>query len=137
MGAAVAAVLAAGVPLGYAPSPAGAAVAGASPASILDWDVAAETAIWDVARQPPQIQSRGAAMVHGAIFDAVNAIAGRPYQPYLVAPPADGSESVDAAVATAAYQVLDSLFPAQHDDLRARYDRSLAAVPDGPAERGG
>jgi hypothetical protein len=35
-------------------------------------------------------------MVHGAIYDAVNAIAGTPYQPYLIAPPANGTESTSA-----------------------------------------
>ncbi|WP_319459590.1 hypothetical protein [Micromonospora sp. RTP1Z1] len=59
-------------------------------------------------------------MAHGAIYDAVNAIAGSPYRPYLVAPPADGSESTDAAVAAAAYQVLNAIFPTQHDTLRAQ-----------------
>jgi hypothetical protein len=133
----VVAVLAAGSPLAYAPPPAYAVDAASSAASVIAWDLNAETAIWDVARQPPQVQSRGAAMVHGAIYDAVNAIAGRPYQPYLVAPPADGSESTDAAVATAAYQVLDAIFPAQHDDLRAKYDQSLAAIPNGSAKQRG
>lgn len=135
-GAAVAAVLAVG-PLAVAPTAAQAAGGAASPESVLTWDQHAETAIWDVARQAPQVQSRGAAMVHGAIYDAVNAIAGRPYQPYLTAPAADGSESVDAAVAAAAYQVLDAIFPDQHDALTARYDESLAAIRDGRAKRRG
>ncbi|MGW5672679.1 hypothetical protein ACWEVO_32930, partial [Micromonospora sp. NPDC003776] len=130
--AAVAAVLAAGSPLAVAPSAARASAGAASAASVLTWDLHAETAIWDVARQAPQVQSRGAAMVHGAIYDAVNAIAGTPYQPYLIAPPADGSESVDAAVAAAGYRVLDAIFPDQHDALTARYAESLAAIPDGP-----
>ncbi|MFG3580586.1 vanadium-dependent haloperoxidase [Micromonospora chersina] len=90
-----------------------------------------------MARQAPQVQSRSAAMVHGAIYDAVNAIAGTPYQPYLTAPAADGSESVDAAVAAAAYRVLDATFPDQHDALTARYAESLAAIPDGRAKRRG
>src|SRR5215218_4704860 len=45
------------------------------------------------------------APVHGAMYDAVNAIAGG-YQPYLVAPPAEPTYSENAAAATAAYQVL-------------------------------
>jgi hypothetical protein len=135
--AAVAAVLAAGSPLAVAPSAASAASGAGSAAAVLTWDLHTETAIWDVARQAPQVQSRGAAMVHGAVYDAVNAIAGRPYQPYLTAPAADGSESVDAAVAAAAYQVLDAIFPDQHDALTARYDESLAAIRDGRAKRRG
>jgi hypothetical protein len=76
-------------------------------------------------------------MVHGAIYDAVNAIAGTPYQPYLVAPRANRHASTDAAVATTAYQVLLALFPDQENRLRARYDDSLAAIPDGPRKRSG
>ncbi|MFJ8582152.1 vanadium-dependent haloperoxidase [Micromonospora sp. NPDC093277] len=135
--AAVAAVLVTGFALATAPPAAQAARATGSAQSVLTWDLHAETAIWDTAGQAPQVQSRGAAMVHGAIYDAVNAIAGKPYQPYLAAPRADGSESVDAAVAAAAYQVLDAIFPEQHDALRAKYDESLAAIPDGPGRRRG
>ncbi|WP_200210644.1 vanadium-dependent haloperoxidase [Micromonospora coerulea] len=131
------AVLAAGSPLAFAPPSAQAATAATPADSVITWDLNAETAIWDVARQAPQVQSRSAAMVHGAIYDAVNAIAGSPYQPYLVAPPADGRESTDAAVATAAYQVLNAIFPNQHDTLRAQYDQSLAALPNGPATQRG
>ncbi|WP_217369353.1 hypothetical protein [Nonomuraea antri] len=79
--------------------------------AVIVWDRNAEAAIWDVARQQPQVQARSFAMVHGAVYDAVNAIAGTPYQPYLTAPAADGTESTDAAVASAAYHVLDELFP--------------------------
>jgi hypothetical protein len=135
--AAVVGFLAAGSPLAVAPSAARASAGSGSADAVLTWDLHAETAIWDVARQAPQVQSRGAAMVHGAIYDAVNAIAGTPYQPYLVAPSADGSESVDAAVAAAGYRVLDAIFPDQHDALTVRYDESLAAILDGRAKRRG
>ena len=47
-------------------------------------------------------------MVHGAIYDAVNAIDGR-HQPYLPQPPASPTASLDAAVAAAAYNVLVGL----------------------------
>jgi hypothetical protein len=124
-------------PLALAPPLAHAAVAATSPDSILTWDVNAEHAIYDVAGQPPQVTGRGFAMVHGAMYDAVNAVYGTPYQPYLVAPPANGSESVDAAVATSAYQVLVSLFPAQQAALQAQYDQSLAAIADGASKQGG
>ena len=44
-------------------------------------------------------------MVQGAVYDAVNAIDGG-HQPYLVSPPANASDSKEAAVATAAFRVL-------------------------------
>ncbi|MFC7549559.1 phosphatase PAP2 family protein [Plantactinospora sp. GCM10030261] len=131
----VTAILVTGSSLAYGPPSVAATEAYTNP--ILTWDRIAETAIFDVAGHAPQIQSRGASMVHGAIYDAVNAIAGTPYQPYLVAPPATGSESTDAAVATAAFRVLDSLFPAQHASLQTRYDESLAAIPNGTAKTRG
>ncbi|GAA4461499.1 vanadium-dependent haloperoxidase [Phytohabitans houttuyneae] len=119
------------------------APASASPAApraanpVVTWDLNTQTAVYDVARQQPWVQSRSFAMVNGAVFDALNAIAGTPYQPYLGAPAASGRESTDAAVAAAAFGVLVSLFPEQEQRLREQYDQSLAAVPDGAAERGG
>jgi PAP2 superfamily len=104
---------------------------------VVAWDLNAQTAIWDIAAQQPNEQVRSFAMVSGAVYDAVNAIAGTPYQPYLVAPAARGTESVDAAVATAAHGVLAALFPNQQERLQTQYGEALAAIPDGPAEQGG
>ncbi|HET6707743.1 vanadium-dependent haloperoxidase [Amycolatopsis sp.] len=115
-----------------------AAAASAVPNAVVVWDVNAQTAIWDIAHQsPPQVAGRGFAMVSGAVYDAVNAIEGTPYEPYLVAPRATGRESADAAVGTAAYRVLDAIFPEQRERLRVQYDEWLAGLPDGPAKRGG
>jgi hypothetical protein len=50
----------------------------------------------------------GMAMVHGAIYDAVNAIDGG-HQPYLPQPAASPTASLEAAVAAAAYNVLVGL----------------------------
>lgn len=120
---------------------ASAASAEPAPASrvnpVITWDLNAQTAIWDIARQQPNVQARAFAMVHGASYDAVNAIAGTPYQPYLGAPRADGTESVDAAVGAASHLVLTTLFPDQRDRLRAQYDEFLAGIPDGRAKRRG
>lgn len=121
--------------------PAPAATASAKPAStpnpVLVWNVHAQTAIYEVGRQTPTAGTRSFAMVQGAVYDAVNAIAGTPYEPYLVAPAARRDDSIPAAVAAAAHHVLLALFPAQADALRARYDQALATIPDGRAKRGG
>jgi hypothetical protein len=109
----------------------------AVPNAVIAWNVHAQTASFEVARQSPTATSRSFAMVQGAVYDAVNAIAGTPYEPYLIAPRTRRGDSAPAAVATAAYRVLLSLFPGQAEFLRARYDESLAAIPDGPSERGG
>ena len=74
-------------------------------------------------------------MVQGAVYGAVNAVDrhGRPYLVNRRFPMA----SSDAAAATAAFRVLDSLFPTQHATLQAAYDISLAGMPAGPLKQTG
>ena len=129
--------LAPAVALPAAAAPAAAAPAAATGEVVVTWNRNAQLSIWDVAREQPQVQSRSFAMVHGAVHDAVNAIAGTPYQPYLVAPRATGTESVAAAVATATHRVLLSMYPQQQTALQERYDLFLATVPAGRSKRGG
>jgi hypothetical protein len=73
----------------------------------------------------------GMAMVHGAIYDAVNAIDGG-HQPYLPQPPASPTASLDAAVAAAAYNVLVGLLGAAAP--ATEYANAINAVTD-PAAR--
>ncbi|MEA2230414.1 MAG: hypothetical protein QOD83_230 [Solirubrobacteraceae bacterium] len=105
--------------------------------SVTDWHAIAQHAIVDVAQELPWIQTRSLAMVSGAAYDAVNAIDGTPYRPYLVAPAAQRSYSKDAAVATAAHDVLVGLLPAQRSSLDQQYDEALAAIPNNPDKAGG
>ena len=73
-------------------------------------------------------QSRDMAMVHAAMFDAMNAI--RPYYtPAMVSITAKGYASREAAAAQAAHDVLLSLFPAQQADLDSKLAASLAQIP--------
>ncbi len=76
-------------------------------------------------------------MVHLAIYDAVNAIEGQPFEKFASAPPVTQPASADAAVAAAAHDILVALFPAQADDLHAKYAASLAALPDDVARANG
>jgi len=99
---------------------------------VTNWNTIAQNT---VLAQPPITSSPQAsgifiAMVQGAVYGAVNAI-DRHHRPYLVFRRADRHASQEAAVATAAFRVLDTLFPAQHDALQAQYNSSLAAIPDG------
>jgi hypothetical protein len=80
----------------------------------------------------PPVTTIHLAMVHGAAYDAVNAI-DRRYQPYLVAPRAKWWYSKEAAAATAAYQVLLGIVPEQEPALAAEYIASLADIPPGKA----
>jgi hypothetical protein len=135
-GVAVAAAVAVAMAVTVAPAAAQASDA-ATPNAVIAWNVHAQTAIYEVARQSPTAASRSFAMVQAAVYDAVNAIAGTPYEPYLIAPRTRHGDSTPAAVATAAHLVLLSLFPDQAQALRAQYDASLAAIRDGHAKRGG
>ena len=105
------------------------------PNPVLEWDRIAQDAIFTA--EAPYVTDNGFAMVNAAVYDAVNAISGTPYRPYLVAPPATGGESVDAAVATAAFKVLAWLYPPQLATLQPKYDAALAKIPDGRSKRRG
>lgn len=85
---------------------------------------------------PPPAASRAMAMVHTAIFDAVNSIQ-HEYQPYLSVIAAHPKASLDAAVAAAAERVLSSLFPAMQATFSGHLAASLAAIPDGLRENQG
>jgi hypothetical protein len=85
------------------------------------------------AGQPPPAAVLSFAMVHGAVYDAVNAI-DRGHRAYLPQPRAPRTASKDAAAATAAYQVLAGLFPAQQPALQSLYEMSLAGVSDSPPD---
>src|SRR5215216_1449021 len=50
--------------------------------SVTEWNLNASNAIFVTAAQPPQVSVLHMAMVHGAVYDAVNAI-DRRYEPYL------------------------------------------------------
>jgi PAP2 superfamily len=136
-GVAVMTALALAVPVAASTPAAAQAEPAVTPNAVITWDIHAQTAIYEVARQSPTASNRSFAMVQGAVYDAVNAIAGTPYKPYLVAPRARPSDSTPAAVATAAYRVLLWLFPNQAESLRAQYDESLAAIPDGTSKLAG
>jgi hypothetical protein len=102
--------------------------------TVTDWNDYASTAIVATASQPPPAAVLSFAMVQGAVYDAVEGIS-RDHRTYLAEPPgARRSDSKDAAAATAAFRVLVGLFPVQTATLQARYDASLATVPDGPAK---
>ena len=101
------------------------------------WNANALAAL-GAAGQPPYVAVQHMAMVQGAVYDAVNSIAGG-HAPFLAGfPAASPTASLDAAVATAAYRVLDGLgrapVPALPDGVRAnlliQYNQSLGSIPD-------
>jgi hypothetical protein len=114
----------------------GRAVAGSN--AVVDWYRYAGQELNQAAqvRGQPQRAWLEMAMVQGAVYDAVNAIA-ETNEPYLVAPPAEPWYSQDAAATTAAYQVLINLLPQRQAALEPLYEQSLAAISDGAAKTGG
>jgi hypothetical protein len=77
--------------------------------AVTDWNLIASTTIVVNGGQPPPVSALSFAMVQGAVYDAVNAI-DRGYQPYLVQPNANPTDSTEAAAATAAFRVLVGAF---------------------------
>jgi len=80
----------------------------------------------------PGRSSRAMAIVHIAIFDAVNAIAGR-YTSYTDQPPARLGASVRAAIAAAAHDTLVALFPSQASLMDEALAADLRTLPNGRA----
>jgi len=81
-------------------------------------------------------QTRTLAIMHAAVFDAVNDIE-RDYEVYAVDLTAPAGSSPEAAAVAAAHKVLVTLIPASAAALDAARATSLAAIPDGQAKTDG
>jgi hypothetical protein len=84
----------------------------------------------------PGRASRAMAIVHIAIFDAVNAIAGG-YRSYADVPRVGTSTSMKAAIAQAAHDTLVALFPSQTAIFDQRLAEDLDLINDGPTKTQG
>ena len=84
----------------------------------------------------PGRASRAMAIVHIAVFDAVNAIARR-YRGYTDLPPAPLGTSMEAAIGQAAHDALVALFPSQTASFDTRLAEDLAIVRDSEPKRRG
>jgi hypothetical protein len=104
--------------------------------AVTQWNLNATNALIGTAGQAPPVSVMHLAMVHGAVYDAVNGI-DRGYQPYLVAPAASPWDSKEAAVATAAFRVLVSIVPSQQTALQTLYDNFMLTIPAGSAKDAG
>ena len=86
--------------------------------------------------QSPVSRAHGLAILHVAMFEAMNVVERRD-TPNKLALSADGDVSVDAAAASAAHGVLVALYPDQAIDLSVALTAALAAIPnDVPKVRG-
>jgi hypothetical protein len=102
---------------------------------VMDWNAQSDAIA--TARKPlSPVHSRANALLHVAMFEAVNAIERR-YQPYRLNLVADRRTSPEVAAAVAGYTVLVALYPDDKASLEKTLAQMLAAVPEGnPKERG-
>ena len=101
--------------------------------AVTDWNAHMRTA---VQTQGAHHQARYAAIMHLAVYDAVNSIT-KQYTPYLGYVPASPGASAEAAAVAAGHRVLRHYFPGNAVTLDAAREVSLASIADGPAELAG
>src|SRR5262245_40846093 len=105
--------------------------AGAEANVISDWDGKAAAIV------PPSAAGlREMAIMHVAMFDAVNSIEPR-YRPYLIGLTPPKPTSQEAAAATAAATVLMALRPDAATGIKAALANDLARIPDGAPKADG
>jgi hypothetical protein len=129
------ALLCAGLSLQGAGS-ANAASDASPPDQVIQWNRTLLQILQTPGAQPATIHpTRSMAIVHLAIYDAVNAIRGG-HAPYLVLH-APRSASPEAAAAAAAHTALRSLFPNQQSVIDAKFQDSLSQIGGGAHVRQG
>ena len=102
---------------------------------VTDWnDVAVARLV--AMRQLPPDGARAVAMMHVAMFDAINAVQPR-YTPYAFKGKAPPGASAEAAGVAAARTVLLKLYPDQSEAIEKAYAASLASIPDGAGKTAG
>ena len=104
--------------------------------AVTHWNAVATDAFTPSQGTNPMAQSRTFAILQAAIHDALNSIDRRfeAYTPGLAEAP---GASTEAAVATAAREVLVALLPDRAAFVEAEYSRALAGVQEGPARDSG
>jgi hypothetical protein len=94
--------------------------------AVLEWNGYWEEAVFATA-QPAPAHARFGAILHTAVFDAVNGVV-RKYAPYHVTEQAPPGARAEAAAAQAAYTVLTALYPSQASVLHEHLADSLEAI---------
>ena len=103
--------------------------------AVTDWNSAALDAV-KADQTPPPKAARALAILHVAIYDAVNGIT-QTNDPYFVMDKPAGVASVEAAASAAAHRVLITLYPARQAQFDELFTRTLAGIPDDPSQRAG
>jgi hypothetical protein len=102
---------------------------------ITDWNEKAVNAGY-AAQVTPGVSARNIAMMHIAMFEALNSIEPR-YTSYRTRLSAEPGTSRDAAAAVAAHYILARAYPDQAKEFDKALEASLAAVPEGSAKTEG
>ena len=102
---------------------------------VTDWNNAALNAI-RADKAPPPTASRELAILHVAIYDAVNGIA-RTHEPYLATGLVPASASIEAAANAAAHKALVALYPGHSASFDAGYQAALNAIANSPQKDAG
>lgn len=103
---------------------------------ILQWNRVLMETVRTPGQHPATIMPvRSYAMMHAAMFDAVNSIDGT-YTAYLVDVPGSKNASIVAAAAQAAHDVLSALYPTRLEIFEAELARSLRGVERNRARQG-
>lgn len=102
---------------------------------VTEWNQLALESIQATSTPPPRA-ARNLAMVHGAVYDAVNSITGTHTGFFGNFAPMPGG-SQEAAVICAAHDVLVSLYPARAGIFNAQRDAQLAMIADGAPKLAG
>src|SRR5262245_7300108 len=110
--------------------------------AILQWNAVALDVVrhdYDLGHTPdqggPTAASRALAIVHAALYDAVNSFR-RPFTPYLVSLTPQPGASLAAAAAAAGHDTLAALFPQQRPTIDAAFTTALQGIPAGAAAAG-
>jgi hypothetical protein len=99
---------------------------------VIQWNKTLLTIVRTPGAQPATVHpTHGFAIMHAAVYDAVNAIDAT-HKPYLVrVEHVSPHASHEAAAVAAAHETLITLYPTFQTMLDQQYDQSLAQIPDG------
>jgi len=100
---------------------------------VMDWNAVAAAAL---SGEPPAVGSRVMATMHIAMHDAINSIEPR-YLPYGFSIPVSARASKEAAVASAAHDVLVAMVPARKPAFDDALAGSLRKIAEGRSKRDG
>jgi len=98
---------------------------------VIQWNRTLLVIVRTPGAQPATVHpTRSFAIMHAAIYDAVNAIDGT-HKPYLVRLSVSHFASQEAAAAAAAHEVLVKLYPSFQVTLDTQFQQALAQLPNG------